>query len=417
MQRSIFQNRLRRAEQELGFNFSEEVESENQDEEEPKDITGKVAGVVHSKDVRDSTKETSQYPKWSTVFDENDIFCNNEGYSFQTYFKKPILQDGDTPIVFIGHHGAGSSGLTFGELCKSVVSNTRDGYISKPGFFTFDFRGHSMTNLLNADDEGNYRMDIDTLVGDFKFIIDHFLAKFKDRYSSKIHLFIIGHSLGGSVAIKLLRDHQFDDVKGLVIVDIVEETAIHSLDAMHSYLNKLPKSFQTLEMAINWYVNQGLINNSQSAKLSIPSLLKHNQNGSWEFIVDLRKSKPYWNDWFKGISNDFVTLPNRISKLLVLANNDYLDKPLIIGQMQGKYQLMVFYSDTNLSNFLTTSTTVISDSMKIGHFIHEDVPNKFTKALLQFVERNDLSFRRNDESNSQLQLINKLNAKWNAHKK
>jgi protein phosphatase methylesterase 1 len=38
-------------------------------------------------------------------------------------------------------------------------------------------------------------------------------------------------------------------------------------------------------------------------------------------------------DWFKGLSEKF--LASKAGKLLLLAGTDRLDKPLMIGQMQG----------------------------------------------------------------------------------
>lgn len=43
--------------------------------------------------------------------------------------------------------------------------------------------------------------------------------------------------------------------------------------------------------------------------------------------------------WFEGLSDLFLSLP--AAKLLLLAGTDRLDKPLMIGQMQGKFQLVV----------------------------------------------------------------------------
>jgi protein phosphatase methylesterase 1 len=84
-------------------------------------------------------------------------------------------------------------------------------------------------------------------------------------------------------------------------------------------------------------------------------------------------------DWFKGLSNKFLS--SRAGKLLLLAGTDRLDKPLIIGQMQGtsmplieansvgKYQLMVF--------------------PEAGHFVHEDLPLRTADALIELWRRND----------------------------
>jgi protein phosphatase methylesterase 1 len=45
--------------------------------------------------------------------------------------------------------------------------------------------------------------------------------------------------------------------------------------------------------------------------------------------------KPFWEDWFIGLSRKF--LEARGGKLLLLAGTDRLDKELMIGQMQGLF--------------------------------------------------------------------------------
>lgn len=53
----------------------------------------------------------------------------------------------------------------------------------------------------------------------------------------------------------------------------------------------------------------------------------------------------------------------------MLAGTDRLDKELMIGQMQGKYQLVVFPD--------------------AGHFVQEDLPEKTAGVLVDFWKRND----------------------------
>ena len=55
--------------------------------------------------------------------------------------------------------------------------------------------------------------------------------------------------------------------------------------------------------------------------------------------------------------------------MLLLAGTDRLDKELMIGQMQGKYQLQVFPD--------------------AGHFIQEDLPAKTAGVLVDFWRRNE----------------------------
>lgn len=105
--------------------------------------------------------------------------------------------------------------------------------------------------------------------------------------------------------------------------------------------------------------------NLASAKLSIPPLLTSADN-KLKWITDLSKTQPYWSEWFTGLSEKFLN--SGTAKLLILAGTDRLDKPLIIGQMQGKFQLEIF-----------------TDS---GHFVQEDVPMKTATCLIEFFRRN-----------------------------
>lgn len=90
---------------------------------------------------------------------------------------------------------------------------------------------------------------------------------------------------------------------------------------------------------------------------------------SWTWRTDLAATQPYWEGWFQGLSRKFLDAKG--GKLLLLAGTDRLDKDLMIGQMQGKYQLQVFPD--------------------AGHFIHEDLAEKTAMMVADFYRRNDRS--------------------------
>jgi protein phosphatase methylesterase 1 len=50
-------------------------------------------------------------------------------------------------------------------------------------------------------------------------------------------------------------------------------------------------------------------------------------------------TKPYWEGWFKGLTECFLN--TRVPKQLLLAGSDRMDKELTIAQMQGKFKLVV----------------------------------------------------------------------------
>ncbi len=85
--------------------------------------------------------------------------------------------------------------------------------------------------------------------------------------------------------------------------------------------------------------------------------------------IDLTKTEKYWKDWFKGLSGMFLNV--NVPKLLLLAGVDRLDRELMVGQMQGKFQMQVL--------------------PQCGHAVHEDSPNEVANALSNFVIRNKIT--------------------------
>lgn len=299
-------------------------------------------------------------PSAGDYFEVNEVYQNEAGDEFNTYYTPPT--DNESPI-FIFHHGAGSSAMTFALLCKAIraeMQKTQGEDQKVAGLFTFDARGHGQTKIKSNPE--NYSLKAFT--DDFIFIINHLVNE--KRISNT--LFLFGHSLGGSILTNALGQLKEFDIKGLGMFDIVEDTAIHALDSMGTYLENLPKSFVTISDAINWHLKCNYLRNRESAIVSVPSYFyRDDDTSSYKWIADLNKTKDYWHDWFIGLSKNFVNATT--SKLLILAGTDNLDKELMIGQMQGKYQLVVF-----------------QDS---GHFIQEDAPTKTALTIIDFWKRND----------------------------
>ena len=71
--------------------------------------------------------------------------------------------------------------------------------------------------------------------------------------------------------------------------------------------------------------------------------------------------------WFQGLSNKFLAA--RTARVLILAGTDRLDKELMIGQMQGKFQQVVVPG--------------------VGHMLHEDDPTRIAEIMVEFWKRNE----------------------------
>uniref|UniRef100_A0A8C7WXK8 Protein phosphatase methylesterase 1 n=1 Tax=Oryzias sinensis TaxID=183150 RepID=A0A8C7WXK8_9TELE len=221
-------------------------------------------------------------------------------------------------------------------------------------------------------------------------------------------ILIIGHSMGGAIAVHTATANYVPSLLGLCVIDVVEGTAMDALNSMQNFLRSRPKTFKSLENAIEWSVKSGQIRNIESARVSMggqvkkceescssPSLSNSAGEGIIEeeededveeesskkkmreddqevkkesvftWRVELSKTEKYWDGWFRGLSALFLSCP--VPKLLLLAGVDRLDKDLTIGQMQGKFQMQVL--------------------PQCGHAVHEDAPEKVADALATFMVR------------------------------
>jgi protein phosphatase methylesterase 1 len=162
---------------------------------------------------------------------------------------------------------------------------------------------------------------------------------------------LIGHSLGGAVVTNTANQGLLGNkLLGYAVLDVVEGSAMDALKHMQSYLATRPKSFPTLDAAVEWHIRSRTLRNPQSARASVPSLLLQTPDGRWAWRTELSTTEAYWENWFSGMSSKF--LGGKGAKLLILAGTDRLDKELMIGQMQGGYHFFrssLLSSPTNLT--------------------------------------------------------------------
>ena len=66
-------------------------------------------------------------------------------------------------------------------------------------------------------------------------------------------IFLVGHSMGGSVVVNAMSKGSFGSiVKGVVVLDVVEGSALESLSKMNSILATRPRSFRSVQEGIDW---------------------------------------------------------------------------------------------------------------------------------------------------------------------
>ena len=103
--------------------------------------------------------------------------------------------------------------------------------------------------------------------------------------------FVSGHSMGGALAVHAALEGQISGLIGLVVVDVVEGTAMDALSSMQSFLRGRPKCFPSIENAIEWSMKSGQVRNSDSARISMPGQLK-NTNSNQCVAVEVPEKEP-----------------------------------------------------------------------------------------------------------------------------
>uniref|UniRef100_A0A4W6FKM5 Protein phosphatase methylesterase 1 n=1 Tax=Lates calcarifer TaxID=8187 RepID=A0A4W6FKM5_LATCA len=331
---------------------------------------------------------------WSQYFETmEDVEVENENalpcVSLTTLNIFRIYCSGSHGPVLLLLHGGGHSAVF-----SSCYTNVNV-FVSL--VVAMDLRAHGDTKVKNPED-----LSADTMAKDIGKVVEALYGE------NPPPIMIIGHSMGGAIAVHTASANHLPSLLGLCVIDVVEGTAMDALNSMQNFLRSRPKTFKSLENAIEWSVKSGQIRNTESARVSMGGQVKKCEESTsspgvsnsigegiieeeedeeaeeesnkkrmkeddqeikkesiFTWRVELSKTEKYWDGWFRGLSALFLTCP--VPKLLLLAGVDRLDKDLTIGQMQGKFQMQVL--------------------PQCGHAVHEDAPEKVADALATFMVR------------------------------
>ncbi|KAG2566431.1 hypothetical protein PVAP13_7NG192500 [Panicum virgatum] len=237
---------------------------------------------------------------WSAYFDEERrVVIPGTDDIFNVY-----TAGSEGPVVFC-LHGGGYSGLSFALAARQMKDKAR--------VVSMDLRGHGKSTTSNDSD-----LSIETLTNDVIAVIR---AMYGD---SPPAIILVGHSMGGSVAVHVAARREIRNLHGLVVIDVVEGTAMASLVHMQKILSNRAQHFPSIEKAIEWSVKGGPLRNIESARVSIPSTLKYDESREcYMYRTPLEQTEKYWKGWYEGLSDKFLSCP--VQKILLLAGTDRLD--------------------------------------------------------------------------------------------
>ncbi|KAL1741895.1 Alpha/Beta hydrolase protein [Schizophyllum fasciatum] len=257
--------------------------------------------------------------------------------------------------LFVCHHGAGCAGLSFACFAREVAAMARGAC----GVLALDARRHGKTRGTAGAEDGD--LSIGVLVDDFVALLG---TMFPDPAAAPPFV-LVGHSMGGSVVTRACPRLQESGyrITGVSVLDAVEGFALAALPHMHALLGARPDGFAS---AVTQH-HAGAVTPQPTGGAATPQPTGGAATPRYVWRTPLRSTAAYWRGWFEGLSAAF--LGARTARMLVLAGTDRLDKPLMIGQMQGKFQL-----------------EVVPD---VGHLLHEDDPRRLAELHVAFWRRNE----------------------------
>uniref|UniRef100_A0A671LAZ2 Protein phosphatase methylesterase 1 n=1 Tax=Sinocyclocheilus anshuiensis TaxID=1608454 RepID=A0A671LAZ2_9TELE len=307
-------------------------------------------------------------------------------HMFRVYKIVSLLFFLDGPLLVL-LHGGGHSALSWAVFTAAMASRVTCRVLA------MDLRGHGATQVRHVDDLSTQTMSRD--------VANVVRATYGETPPPII---LVGHNVGGAIAVHASSGALLPSVVGLVAIDVVEGEK-HCVICQYE-----PAS------SSKCIVKSGQIRNLESAKVSMVGQVRRCEveegdsaepvspvtesvaDGHEEFYdlnyvtekaessasaepcsvyswrIDLSKAEKYWDGWFRGISNLFLSC--NVPKLLLLAGIDRLDRDLTIGQMQGKFMMQVL--------------------PPCGHAVHEDIPDKVADALASFMIRHKFAEARSE---------------------
>uniref|UniRef100_A0A8C1DUN2 Protein phosphatase methylesterase 1 n=1 Tax=Cyprinus carpio carpio TaxID=630221 RepID=A0A8C1DUN2_CYPCA len=352
-----------------------------------------------------SSKRDYSPVSWSEYFEMMDDVVIMSGETKDVFRVYKSGQDGPLLVLL---HGGGHSALSWAVFTAAMTSRVTCRVLA------MDLRGHGATQVRHADD-----LSTQTMSRDVANVVRATYGEIPPP------IILVGHNVGGAIAVHAAGGALLPSVLGLVAIDVVEGSAMEVLHSMQNFLKGRPKSFKSIDHAIEWSVKSGQIRNLESAKVSMVGQVRRCEveegdssepvspvtesvaEGHEEFYdlsyvtekaessasaeehlnkpcsvyswrIDLSKAEKYWDGWFRGISNLFLSC--NVPKLLLLAGIDRLDRDLTIGQMQGKFMMQVL--------------------PPCGHAVHEDIPDKVADALASFMIRHKFAEARSETKSS-----------------
>lgn len=154
---------------------------------------------------------------WTDFFTQ-ELFLIQETDSARITHHVYLTPPTNSGPLFVMHHGAGSSGLSFATCAEEIRK-----ILPKAGILSIDARDHGQTSTYTETGEGKVELDLslETLNRDLVFIVRETQSKM--GWESLPDIVLVGHSLGGAVITDVAKKGELGPkVLAYAVLDVVE---------------------------------------------------------------------------------------------------------------------------------------------------------------------------------------------------
>jgi protein phosphatase methylesterase 1 len=187
-----------------------------------------------------SSRQSTQSLPWTDFFTQ-DLFLPEEVDGIHITHHVYLTPPSESGPLFVMHHGAGSSGLSFATCAEELRK-----ILPTAGVLSLDARNHGRTTMTltsesshqdspstgaaaQAEADGKIELDLslDTLSRDLVFVVRQTQAKM--GWKTMPDIVLVGHSLGGAVITDVAKKGELGSkLLAYAVLDVVEGD-FHSL--------------------------------------------------------------------------------------------------------------------------------------------------------------------------------------------
>ncbi|KAF9182796.1 Protein with carboxyl methyl esterase activity, partial [Haplosporangium sp. Z 27] len=211
-----------------------------------------------------------------------------------------------------------------------------------------------------------FNLDIDRLARDLQNLLVTLYtpsSSASEGASAMPELFLVGHSMGGSVVTEVATRELVPNISGFAVLDMQEVYKSTGPNNIRLWCETRPAVCENVEQAIQWGMAASIIRNPESARVSFPGMVKRSPTDStYTWRTDLLASEHLWLTWFDRLNEKFLSAKPK--KLLILGGHGFFDDEMKAAHEQNRFKYSIF-----------------TDS---GHAVQEDDPVRMAKELVEF---------------------------------